>query len=359
MKIYQLIHTLSYGDAISNEALVLDRLFKESGFESKIYAINEHPKLKEKTIKYQEFPEDFDGCIILHYSLGSPLNSLYKKLNSAKKFLIYHNLTPAKWFKSINPRVARDIEKGQEELPDLLKISDKIISDSEFNSKEIEKLRFSSFVLSLPFDPVRWEEPANAGIATMLDNNSTHILHVGRIAPNKCLEDLIKTFYCYHEYINKDCFLWLPGIDIDTEVYSYSLKRLVNFLGLEEKVRFVGCFADSEIKALYENATCYLCMSEHEGFCLPIVEAMYFNLPVVSYSGSALADTVGNGGVLFSEKNYLKIALLIEKIAKNADFKSELVKLGQKRIEDFSIQKFKDNALSLFNSEHVLSAANE
>lgn len=348
--IHQLVHTLSYGDAISCEVLSLKKQFNDLGIKSEVYAINEHPKLKGESIKYTELDVDFDGEVILHYSLGSPLNDLYSKLTKAKRALIYHNLTPPKWFKGTNPRIVRDIEAGVKELPELLKITDRIISDSKYNAKEIEALGFESSVLELPVDPQRWQMESNSGIVSQLQNDpSIHLIHVGRLAPNKCVEDIIKTFYFLHEKVTKDCKLWLVGIDIDTEVYSYSLKRLVNFLGLEDKVKFVGCFADSELKALYENATVYLCMSEHEGFCLPVVEAMRFGLPVLSYASSALPDTVGGGGILFSEKNHLELALLINEIATNPSLKEKLIASGKKRVENLSVEVFKDNVKELFS----------
>ena len=348
-KIYQLVHTLSYGDAISGEVLALDRVLKSLGFESKIYAINEHPKLKGETIKYNELPNDFDGEVVLHYSLGSPLNNLYKNLAKAKKTLIYHNITPSHWFKGSNPRIVNDIEQGIQEFPEMLEISDRIISDSKFNAEEVKKLGFESIVLDLPIDPARWNLETNIGIATQLQNDpSTHIIHVGRLAPNKCIEDIIKTFYFYHETINKNCKLWLVGIDIDTEVYSYSLKRLVNFLGLEEKVKFVGCFADTELKALYENSTIYLCMSEHEGFCMPVIEAMSFGLPVLAYASSAVPDTIGKGGVLVNHKEHLELAILIDEILNNQELKSKLIQAGKERVGQLSIENFKQNVKNLF-----------
>ncbi|MEX0596266.1 MAG: hypothetical protein WD512_07175, partial [Candidatus Paceibacterota bacterium] len=104
--IHQLVHTLSYGDAISGEVLAMQRALQQAGCDSIIYAINEHPKLKGLTVPYTQLDSNFTGQIILHYSLGSPLNNLYRSLSHAKRVLIYHNLTPAKYFADINPRVA-------------------------------------------------------------------------------------------------------------------------------------------------------------------------------------------------------------------------------------------------------------
>ncbi len=356
--VHQLVHTLSYGDAISSEVLALQRCLSALGFESEIYAINVHPRYKGKAKLYKEFPESFDGQVLLHYSLGSPLNALYRRLAQAEKCLIFHNLTPASWFVGINPGVARDIEQGRAELPELCRISQKLIADSQFNAEELSEFGFHARVLELAVDPERWTEPANPGISALLKGSGElHVLHVGRIAPNKCLEDLLKTFYFLHCHGERKSRLWLPGIDIDTELYAFSLKRLARELGIEDAVEFPGCMADSEIRALYENSTAYVCMSEHEGFCLPVVEAMRFGLPVLAFASSALPQTVGSGGILFREKRHAEIAELILEIRRDTELREKLIKAGYERVKDLSLEKFSMNVASIFGSPHVQRAA--
>lgn len=352
-KIHQLVHTLSYGDAISGEVLALQRAFRAQNAESEIYAINIHPKYCGLAHDYREFVSsngaDYNGEVILHYSLGSPLNELYRTLAKAYRVIIHHNLTPAHWFSSINPRIVKDIEQGVRELPQLCAVSSKIVSDSEFNASEIRDLGFQSDVLELPIDPQRWQMPANSGIASLLSGDpGIHILHVGRLAPNKCIEDLIRIFYFVHHHCNRKSTLWLPGIDIDTELYSFGLKRLIYELNLGDAVRMIGCVDDSELKALYQNSSVYLCMSEHEGFCLPIVEAMYFNLPVIAYSSSAIPQTVKHGGVLVNEKRPAEIAELIVEICQNMDLRNKLIQAGNSRVEELSYEKFEENVMRVF-----------
>ncbi len=351
--IHQLVHTLSYGDAISSEVLALQRAFRTQGRESEVYALNVHPNHEGKARKLAELSADIDAEIILHYSLGSPLNPFYKNLSKAKRSLIYHNLTPPKWFEGVNPRIVRDIREGQKELPDLLACTDRIIADSKFNALELTNLGFQSEVLELPVDPARWDAPSNPGIASLVRSQpGVHLLHVGRIAPNKCIEDIIRTFYFLHHYISKESKLWLVGIDIDTELYSFGLKRLVYQLRLEDAVQFVGCMADAEVRALYENSTAYLCMSEHEGFCLPVIEAMHFGLPVIGYHSSALPDTIGNGGILFKEKRYVEIAELIWRIHEQHDFRDALVQSGKARVAELTYDNFEKNVRALFGAEN-------
>ena len=355
----QIVHTLSYGDAISSEVLALQRCLSELDFESEVFAINVHPKLKGQAKDYRELKESFDGEVILHYSLGSPLNGLYSSVSRAKRSLIYHNLTPPRWFYGVNPRIVKDIEHGLVELPALCRLSDRLISDSKFNASELKSHGFDSLVLDLPIDPARWDVAANQGILDIVRSEpGIHLLHVGRLAPNKCVEDIIKSFYFLHHYINKRSRLWLVGIDIDTELYSFSLKKLALDLGLEHAINFVGCMADSEVRALYESASVYVCMSEHEGFCLPVVEAMSFGLPVIAFASSAIPETIGSGGVLVSEKRHPEIAELINRVVTDNALKQEIVAAGKNRVQQLSYARFKEQVAQVFATQDNDRASN-
>lgn len=226
MRVAQLVHTLAYGDAISGEAVSIKELLGDS---CKIYSINTHPLLKKysNTINAEEISKA--DVVLLHYSIGSPLNKIYQDLKGCKRVLLYHNLTPVKWFESYNYRVAKDLEQGLSELPGLLKCSDQVLADSTFNKDELVAMGCSAAeVFPLLFDSSKWSVAANPGIANVLSTNGkVNFLTVGRLAPNKCVEDIIKSFYFYHHKINKDSLLWIIGHDIDTEIYSFELKNLV------------------------------------------------------------------------------------------------------------------------------------
>ncbi len=348
--IHQLVHTLSYGDAISTEVLALQRSLLSHGIVSEIYAINVHPKYVGRARSYTELPSSERADLLLHYSLGSPLNQLYREWRGGRRSLVYHNITPPKYFRSINDRVADDIEAGLADLPALCALSDTLIADSRFNASELQALGFSSEVLELPIDPGRWDLPRNEGLYSIVNRTpGLHLLHVGRLAPNKQIEDIIKTFYFLHYHVLKtgcngtvprQSKLWLVGIDTDTELYSYALKRLVDELRLTHAVEFVGCLADEEVRALYEACSVYLGMSEHEGFCLPLIEAMHFGLPVVAYGAGAVADTVGTGGVVVSEKRHAEIAELVAELGSDTPLRQRMIEAGKKRMAAFSFENF-------------------
>jgi glycosyltransferase involved in cell wall biosynthesis len=350
--IHQLVHTLSYGDAISTEVLALQRVLRELGFSSEIFAIHEHPLLKGRSIPYSRLDAQASGDLILHYSLGSPLNDIYKAWSRGRRTMVYHNITPAKWYRSINKRVADEIEVGLRDLPGLCQVSEAIWADSEYNAGEIRQLGFDVDVLELLVDPARWDPPRNEGIYTsVIGSPGIQVLHVGRLAPNKRVEDIIKSFYFLVKYIDKEARLRLVGIDTDTELYSFSLRELANYLGIGYAVEFVGPLSDGEVRAMYEASDVYLCMSEHEGFCLPIIEAMHFGLPVLAYAAGAVPDTMGDGGILVSEKRHSEIGALIAKLASPGELREQVIHRGRERVKIFSYENFSNRAKELIGSD--------
>ncbi len=350
MRIHQLVHTLNPGDAISGEALAIQRLLREACGESEIYVLHAHDEVRHNTRDWRRFSDDVKKqlaagepvSIILHYSIGCPLNRLFAELQGVRRIVIYHNLTPAQWFDRCNATVARDLRRGRQELCGLLENVDLVLADSEYNRRELAEFGcHKAFVLPLMLDESKWSLDANSGIVQVLrTHGGTNILHVGRMAPNKCIEDVIKAFYFYHHKIQPKSRLWLVGTDVDTEIYSFTLRRMALGLHLSEAVSFCGAVADCELRAFYENSDIYLCMSEHEGFCLPLLEAMYFGLPVIAYNATAVGETLGNGGLLLARKSAAETAELMNILMTDPALKAKFVQRGKQRLAAFSEAAF-------------------
>ncbi|MCB0311242.1 MAG: glycosyltransferase family 4 protein, partial [Bdellovibrionales bacterium] len=197
--------------------------------------------------------------------------------------------------------------------------------------------------------PAKWDVPRNEGIYQLLKNDpAVHVLHVGRLAPNKKIEDIIKVFYYLTKISEAPAKLWLVGHDIDTELYSFALKRLVRELDIVDAVNFVGRRDDTEVRALYEASEIYLCMSEHEGFCCPVIEAMHFGLPVIAYAATALPDTVGDAAILVKEKRYPEIAEIINQLHLDHQLRERLIAAGHQRVAALSFQGFERRVSQIF-----------
>jgi glycosyltransferase involved in cell wall biosynthesis len=189
--------------------------------------------------------------------------------------------------------------------------------------------------------------------SSVSNSPGTQVLHVGRLAPNKCVEDVIKAFYFLVKYIDEQARLRIVGIDTDTELYSFSLRELANYLGIGYAVEFVGPLADEEVRAMYEASDVYVCMSEHEGFCLPLIEAMNFGLPVVAYGAGAVPDTVGDGGIVVYEKRHAEIGELLAQVAAPGKLREELQRRGRARVGHFTYDRFAARVKELLASERV------
>lgn len=318
-RVDQFVHTLAYGDAISSEVLTINRLLKELGFESDIYVANKDYRYNKLTREYPDFSEQQGSAVILHYSIASPLNDLFLQCNSSRRAVIYHNLTPERWFVGYNSRVVQDLRVAQAQLGAVVQAADLVLGDSTYNLEELKPFSPKNpRVFPLVLDEKKWAIEANAGIASILKSHGgVNLLSVGRTAPNKCLQDIIKAFYFYHHKINKESKLWLVGSDTDTEIYSFELKELIDHLQLKDSVVLTGAVADSELKSFYEHSDLYLCMSEHEGFCVPLIEAMNFGLPIIAYDTGAIAETLGGYGVVIPKKEPHILAELIELVLKS------------------------------------------
>jgi glycosyltransferase involved in cell wall biosynthesis len=163
-------------------------------------------------------------------------------------------------------------------------------------------------------------------------NDGRHnILFVGRISPNKKQEDVIRAFCCYRKEYDPESRLILIGSAGSMENYLEALKDYVRQLGLEESVVFPGHIRFAEILAYYRTADVFLCMSEHEGFCVPLVEAMYFGVPIAAYAAAAVPDTLGNGGLLLDSKEPAYAAAAMDRIIRDEGLRA-LIRKGQEAV---------------------------
>lgn len=341
IQIHQMLPIFSYGDAIGNDAMAIQRMLRTSGFNSYIYANLVDPRLKVFYKPYEEYLDISaqNNILIYHYSLLSELSEFLKQLPD-KKIMIYHNITPHYFYKDVNEKVAENCRKGREELRKLVKDFQLALGDSEYNRQELEELGFlNTGVLPISIDVEKFNINTNHK-DLLIKKDCLRILHVGRIAPNKKIEDIIKVFYFYQK-INFKSQLFLIGSNNDTERYSNGLKMLVNRLKLKE-VYFLSNINSEELIRYYQESDIYLCMSEHEGFCIPLLESMYFNLPILANNSTAIPYTLKDAGILINEKNYHEIAEMIHLLVTDKVFREKVIRGQRNRLRDFHINKIKE-----------------
>lgn len=338
MRIIQLLTTLSFGDAVSNDTIALKDAIVRMGYETAIYAENIDKRLPDGLVMpFAQMPElQKDDVLIYHLSTGTKLNYIVDKY-PCRKMMIYHNVTPPDYFRGYSP-VSYDLcREGLNGARYLAHKMDYCLADSAFNKADLEQMGYGCPIDVLPiliaFDDYK-KEP-NKKVLRRFDDDYTNILFTGRIAPNKKHEDIIAAFYYYKKYINKKSRLFLVGSYAGTEKYYAQLKEYVRQLDLRD-VFFTGHIRFDEILAYYKAADIFLCMSEHEGFCVPLVEAMYFNIPIIAYDCTAIGGTLGGSGILLKDKNPQLAAEWINQLVCDADLKNKVLLNQNIRLKDFS-----------------------
>lgn len=353
MKIYQLLPTLSYGDAVGNDVLALDRALKRNGFETCIYAENIDQRIDNRLVKSISKMKELKktDLIIYHFAIGTKLN--LEVINfSCRVIMRYHNITPYNFFEGYSIVHKELCWQGREQLKLLKDKIEYCLAASEFNKHDLENLGFKCKIdvlpILIPFSD--YEREADKTILSRYNNSEfVNILFTGRIAPNKKQEDIVAAFHMYQKYYNEKSRLFLAGSYNGMEIYYNRLRDYVKKLGTKN-VYFTGHIKFEEILAYYKIADLFLCMSEHEGFCVPLVEAMFFELPIIAYDSTAIGETLGGSGILIKEKNPLEIAGMINYLTENPDVRMNMIQNSKERLINFEYSRVETQFIKYINS---------
>ena len=346
-EIHQLLPNLAYGDAISNQALAIRDYLRRCGYDSDIFVryIDERVAHEAKLFKPNDISEQ--AGIIYHHSIGSELTD-YAIAHPGSKCLIYHNITPAEFFRPYRPEFAQLLEKGRAELKQLAQSFPLSVGDSAYNAAELAAVGFHQpGVLPIIVDPSKWDMPADATLMEQLQDGKSNLLFVGRITPNKCQIHLVESFYHYLT-MDQDTRLILAGWrDVNDPYYCHLLDRIQE-LSLNDYVLVSGLVSETQLLAFYRTAHLFWSMSEHEGFGVPFVEAMWFDIPVLAYKSSAVPETLGEAGILFNTKDDLvQVAALAKLMVKDWRLRKTVLKAQQKRRDSFLPNEVNQKMLNL------------
>ena len=347
MKIIQLLTHLNWGDAISNDVLAIDDTLRAAGYESEIMAlkINERLKSRAKAVDFSSLrPEDI---LLFHKASGDELMRHVVRL-PCRKGMIYHNITPARFFLPYDAVMAWHLNRGRRQLRKYAAGMDFAWGDSGYNCRELRKAGAKNVsVRPVFFDSLR-PDPDPTVLKGLRQEAGTKILFIGRIAPNKKQEDLIKAYDIYRNRFDSQARLYLVGGWEGTEKYYAKLKGFAAELKLsDDQVIFTGRVTDGEKEAYLRGADVFLCLSEHEGFCVPLLEAMARDLPVVACARAAVPETLGENGLLVSGKNEEHIAGRMHRVRTDPSFRSEVLSRQRKSLERFRREKTEQRLLQL------------
>jgi len=314
-RVHQVLATLGYGDAIGHEVLGINRVLRDAGFESEIFVETADRRLEDLTTDYREMVGAVapDDVLIHHFSIGSRASRTAYAL-PGRMALVYHNITPPEYFLGVHKDLVKLCFRGRRELTAYVTRCELALGDSEYNREELAALGFrETGVLPVVPDFAHLDLPPNTMTADRFDDGWTNIMFVGRVIPNKKFEDVIRAFHVYRTRHNPRSRLLLVGSHGGFEKYLAMLHALIARLGTPD-VHFLGHVSNEELTALYDVADLFLCASEHEGFCVPLIESFYKQVPVLAYAATAVPATMDGGGVLYYTKDPFEVGRLMNAI---------------------------------------------
>lgn len=323
------------GDAVSDQVFAIQRWLREFGFVSEVYSERIQPELAGRVRPAREYrPGARESCLIHHHAVGSDIAERLMAFDTPQ-LLIYHNITPPQFFAYTDPILAAALRRGRQQLEELRPRTLLGLGDSGYNERELLDLGYErTGVLPIVLDEAQLRAPTDPALAAACDAARPLVLFVGRLAPNKRQEDLIKLLYCLRR-VAPAARLALVGNPAFAEYVAWQ-RGLAAELGLgEEAILFAGHVTHEEMLTYYRCADVYVSMSEHEGFGKPLIESMYCGLPVVAYATTAVPDTLGDAGILFHEKNYEALAELIDLLTHDAALRERVIARQKERVQAF------------------------
>ena len=324
--VHQVLATLGYGDAIGHEVLGIQRVLRAAGYESEIFVETADRRLEDLTVDYRDLPEAShpDNLLIHHFSIGSRASRVAYALPD-RMALVYHNITPPEFFIDVHPLLVQLCYLGRRELGVYANRVELGLGDSEFNRVELEALGFpNTAVLPVVPDFSHLGGTPNFMQAGAFDDEWVNILFVGRMIPNKKIEDVIRAFHAYKRWFNPRSRLLLVGSHGGFERYLAMVHDFIARIGAAD-VHMLGHVSNEELAAYYDIADVFLCASEHEGFCVPLMEAFHMGVPVVAHAATAVPATMDGGGLLYHDKDPIAIAGLLDALVSNAALRASVL----------------------------------
>lgn len=346
-RIIQIVASLNFGDAVGNDVRAIARALNEAGYATGIFTMAVHPKIKDEGVYLiNMLPElNENDLIIYHYATADELADIIKEA-PCKVVLRYHNVTPPAFFHGYDEGAEKVTREGLDEIADLKEAIDYGIVVSDFNKKDLIDMGYQCPIavapILIPFKD--YEQEPDKDVVTRYSDGKTNIVFVGRIVPNKKFEDVIACFAAYKEKYDPTARLFLVGNYQETDTYYQYLQEYIKKCGVKDVI-FPGHIAFNAILAYYKIADLFLCMSEHEGFCVPLVEAMFFETPIVAYASTAIPGTLGGSGVLVETKEPEAVAEKMHQVITDQAYREEIIEKQKRRLEDFSYDRIKEQIL--------------
>lgn len=337
MIVNQWVPAAHRGDAVGDSARRVRDLLRGLGHQSDVFALTIDDDLHGDVRPFADPASRQGELTIFHFALVSPMTAEFAQLPRGR-ILQYHNVTPAHFFGPWDPAMFRLAELSRDDLRSLAGRTDIALGDSDYNRQELERLGFTNTgVFPIAVDLSRVTSPIKRpALEAVLDDGLQNFLFVGRIAPNKKIEDHIRLAEVYKRYVDERYrFIFVGKTDGVPRYYNMVRALIAEFQMPPDRFIFTGPVPDEELAVYYRTASVYLSLSEHEGFCVPLLEAMAADVPVLAYASSAVPDTLGGAGISFTPKDLEFAAELLGELAFNDQLRASVIAGQRRRLQDF------------------------
>lgn len=343
MRIHQILVAAAAGDAITNAALEIQEALTGSGMTSHLFARFIEPALNGRVHALEEYPgiagSDPDNVLLYHASIGQPEVARFLLAQPERLAIIYHNMSPAAPFAPYDPVFATLLEQGRRELQDLRERTVLALADSAFNASDLAAMGYRDVAVSpLIIEPRRLLSavPDAQTAAWQTDIEGKVLLFVGQLLPHKQPHVLLQAFHILVTYLLPEAHLFLVGAP-RLPRYREALQGFIEELNLTHCGIIRSPISPEKLAAHYRRADAFVTLSEHEGFCVPLIEAMAFGTPVVARGVAAVPETVGDAGLLIGEHDGALVAAeAMYEVLTNEPLRADLVQRGKRRAEYYS-----------------------
>jgi L-malate glycosyltransferase len=332
--LHQVISGAAAGDAITDQALAIQRWLRELGYASELFAESIDPSMNTQAVPVGRLRVARGERLIWHHSTGS--DALQALLDAgARLWLMYHNITPPVFYRDSDPATAAKLQRGIDQLDALRPATAFASAVSAYNAADLRARGFADpAVLPIVFDAPAYATPPDPATLRDLAARQPLLLFAGRLTPNKRQEDVIKLLHHLRRIV-PTASLALVG-RAWTPAYARWLGALTRGLGLADAVRFTGYTTQAQYIAHFQAARVYVSMSEHEGFGKPLIESMHFGLPIAAYAADGVSETIGDAGLLFARKDFETLAEAIALLLEDDALRTRLIARGHARAAYFA-----------------------
>lgn len=359
-RVHQFTPVFAAHDAIGNHIESVRAALRDAGIGGEVFAEHVEPTMKGRGHLFSDYgtavPAEPDDVLLYHLAIGSRVGD-FVAARPERMAVWYHNITPPEFLRPWEVRAAPGVAWGVRQMEALATRADFSIADSSFNARELEDAGYADpVVVPILLEPAHFQDTPDPEVVARIRSEQVaggaDMLFVGRLAPNKCQHDLVKVLAAVRAGLDPAARLRLVG-GAGMASYAAALRDLIHELGLDEAVEIAGTVSAGALAAYYSTADVFVSVSEHEGFCVPLLEAMAHDVPVIGYGAGAIPETIGGGGVVLPEKRPGIVAAAVGRIIRDEALRTALVEGGRAQLRSFAPDVVAARLLEVFRAHGV------